>query len=261
MKIGINWISPPNFSVIKDLLTAGSADFCEIMVDNFIHLSPEKIRAKLPQTDFAFHLVASRFLERPPQELNELGDVLKYWQDILQPIYISDHIVQHTNNKMFLPVLMEYDYQQQEDLLLNKVRQWQKIIAHKIYFENHASITLLGKHQADFYKNLITHTDAGLLFDISNAYIAEQNQICAQLAWRPLIAHTRHFHIAGFRRHPKSNLLLDTHDQPIDAAVCNALKTFLPDAAADNTLVVEFAAQASLHDWQTQIAALKSLYV
>ncbi|MBA3660144.1 MAG: DUF692 family protein [Gammaproteobacteria bacterium] len=262
MKIGVNWISPTSFPTIKKLIEEGEADFCEIMLDNFVHLSPEKICTKLPSARFAFHLVTSRFLEKDRAELAQLADKIKPWQDKLNPLYVSDHIVRFSDDEgRRLPLVGEYDYEQCAAHLLDKVALWQALLGKKIFFENHASLTHAGKNQAGFYQTLIQHTSAGLLYDFSNAYIAEQNNVAPVAAWQSLALKTNFFHVSGFQIHPETKLAIDTHDQPIATAVHQLIQNFFtPLNHQDKTLVLEFDADVSYETWVNEIKRIRTLF-
>src|SRR6187551_511972 len=94
LKVGINWLSPYTLPTVRRLLDEGVADFCEIMVDNAVHLPAEKIRAALPDVPLALHIVTSNFLTKSPAELQNMAQHLRPWIDELQPFYVSDHLPQ-----------------------------------------------------------------------------------------------------------------------------------------------------------------------
>lgn len=257
MRIGINWISPPSLIVIQQLIREGKIECCEVMVDNFAHLPAEKIKEALLGIPICLHIVTSRFLEKSVDELQELAAQLKPWIRALQPLYVSDHLVQFTNeHKQWLPMITELEYDQLNTHVQQRVNEWQSLLDTKIFFENHASLTSAGRYQAEFFTNLIQVTGCGMLFDFSNAFIAESNQVCKFENWLPLIKSTDYFHAGGYRIDPASQLLLDTHDQCLSSEVLSLIQHHVPN---DSTVILEFDAHVKKENWQTDINRLREL--
>lgn len=261
MLIGVNWISPQTLPIIERLLAEGIADFCEVMVDNFIHLPASSIRAALPDVPIGLHIVASRFLEKSQAELDELAHALRPWIREINPFYVSDHLVQFTtSNGQHLPFTTELPYQKSYSHVMERVNRWQTLLDTQLFFENYASLSAAGKGQVDFFEKLVNDTQAGLLFDFSNAYVAERNGACEVKAWDVLAQKAKHFHVAGFAIEPATQLAIDTHDQDIAATVIALMKRHfhsLPHLS-DATLVVEFEAAVNFAQWQTEILKIKN---
>src|SRR5688572_8805233 len=110
MLVGVNWSVPQSLPVIQTLIQHKIADFCEILVDNVIHLSPELVLKELKNIPIAFHIMTSRFLERSDAELKEIAKHIRHWIDVVNPMYVSDHLVQFTQNNKRLPFLGELNY-------------------------------------------------------------------------------------------------------------------------------------------------------
>ena len=70
----------------------GHADFCELLIDNFLHVDPAAMRADLGDTPVAFHVMNSRFLEQGPVPLEALAARLRELMAALHPLYVSDHL-------------------------------------------------------------------------------------------------------------------------------------------------------------------------
>lgn len=257
MKIGINWSSHRTLPIIHELYHQGIIEFCEIIVDNFAHLPAENIRQALSSIPVSLHFVASRFLEKSPAELSQLAEVLRPWIKALQPIYVSDHLVRftETNGKRH-QLITELDYENVYDEVKDRIVTWQNLLDTQLYFENHASLTKAGQYQAAFYAKLRRDTEAGLLFDFSNAYIAEQNHVCTMQTWDALITTTTHFHVGGFRWDATSQLALDTHDAPIANAVIDIIKKYQCHLKDDTTLVIEFDKKREVTSWKKDIQPL-----
>lgn len=252
MRIGVNWIAPKTLAIIRELHQLGEISFCEIMVDNVAHLPPEKILHALGDIPVCLHIITSRFLSCSPQALRELAKQLQAWIKALNPFYVSDHIIDFSQT-----IISEFDYEKNYTHIKNRVIEWQDLLDTKILFENHASITLRGKQQAQFFTSLLNDTDAGLLFDFSNAYIAELNSVAPFNDWYELITKTQHFHVGGYRIDAASGLALDTHDQPIAENVIALMQPYL-EKNPQATLVMENNASVTLDVWQKEIARVKT---
>src|SRR6185312_10965981 len=99
-------------------------------------------------------------------------------------------------------------------------------------------------------------TQAGLLFDISNAYISKQNGICPLEKWHSQLKSCQHFHVAGFRV-AENGIALDTHDAPIAAGVYDWINNIL-FSSAEKTLVVELDHQINFSFWKSEIIKVKN---
>ncbi len=255
-RIGVNCISPAALPLVRTLINQGEADFCELMVDNFIHLSPALIKTALPDVPVALHIVSSRFLEKSVSELETMARCLRVWIMELQPLYVSDHLVQFSASGRRLSMVRELDYANQYDAVKARVQQWQTLLGVRLLLENHASLTIAGVQQAAFFERLLNETGAGLLFDISNAYIAELNGVSSFAQWLTLMDQTPYFHVAGFRRDVASGLALDTHDRPIDDVVLAKMLMYLRQRQQIN-IVVECDASATLDAWHAEIQRVR----
>ena len=244
MKLGVNLIAPTALPVIRAWIMNGRADFCEIMVDNFIHLDPHAVRALLPNIPVAFHLVATRFLERDQDSLKTLAKRLRAWIDVFSPQYVSDHLVYFTQGQERLSIIREPSYADQAKALKHAVARWQAELNVTLYLENHASLTSAGLTQAEFFHELIAETGCGLLFDASNALIAERNIALSRSAWHALMVKTPHWHVGGFKQDTATKLWLDTHDEALDPQALSELKFYTPE-----TLLLEVDAKQLATDW------------
>lgn len=261
MLIGVNWVSPRTLPIIHALIDQGIVDFCEIMVDNVVHLPAEKIRQVLPDVPISLHLVSSRFLEKSLHEMQEMARHLRLWIHDLQPLYVSDHLAQFTTKGgKRLSFIAELEYERDYSHIKDRIITWQELLGTTLLLENFASITSAGKNQAAYYEKLISETNAGLLFDFSNAYIAEHNQIFPAISWGSLIQNTKHFHVAGFRVDQSSQLAIDTHDAPIANEVLDLMRKYFTEFTNlnDKTIVVEFHENVDIEEWKDEILKLKN---
>jgi uncharacterized protein (UPF0276 family) len=233
------------------------------MVDNFIHFSPQQLLDALSGLPIALHIVRSRFLEKSLDELMQMGKYLRGWLTTLQPLYVSDHLTRFTTaSGRQLPVLAELDYTSCYPQVKDRIIAWQELLDTPLLLENYASLTSLGEKQVDFFKMLTTERHINLLFDFSNAYIAELNQVCTVQSWSSLIQCARHFHVAGFRLEKSTHLAIDTHDVPIATEVLACIQRFVgvEQAKHDKTIVVEFDAKMDIAQCKQEVRRVKKLF-
>ncbi|MEK7389787.1 MAG: DUF692 family multinuclear iron-containing protein [Elusimicrobiota bacterium] len=213
MNIGVNWSSPQHLPVVKALLKSGAASFCEILIDNFLHLAPSQLRDVFADTPVAFHIMNSRFIQRDPEALAALAARLKPFIATLEPMYVSDHLAQFTCEGRLLPFIFELDYERQFKETARKVELWQNLLEVSLHLENFPSALDGGLAQPAFLARLSLRTGASILFDFSNAVVAARNCGLGLEAWNSTIARSRHFHAAGYAlSDTQPPLVRDSHD-------------------------------------------------
>lgn len=258
MQIGVNWTYPQTFSIIEKLIQNKLIDFCELSLDNFIHLPPSKILTLLRDLPVSLHILSSRFLERSKEELKEIAKPIKTWINEIKPIYVSDHLAQFTMaDGRFLPLFKEIDYQSNYNSIKNRVLHWQELLGQSILFENFPSNHSHGNSQPEFFEKLLQETDAGLLFDFSNAYIAELNSICHFQSWSSLIKNVKHCHVSGYRFLGMPPIAMDTHDTAISENVLEKIKLF--STKNNKTIVMELDSNIEFEFWKNEIYKIKNI--
>ncbi|MCU7926978.1 MAG: DUF692 family protein [Candidatus Thiodiazotropha sp. (ex Dulcina madagascariensis)] len=264
MHLGINWTSAASENVIRNLLENGDADFCELLLDNFIHLKPSSVREALGDVPVSFHIMRSRFLERDKDNLLQIAKRIRLWIDQLNPIYISDHLAQFTIDGRTLPLLAELNYDTCYPDVRDRVLFWQDILHSTILFENFPSTLDTDGRQVDFYTNLLEETSCGLLFDISNSVIAELNCDAKTAQWLPLVSNNHNFHIAGYRTTDGTpQLAIDTHDVPVSEKSFSFSKEVLLSSHTDDfqkTLVLERDANINYNSWADDLHKLRTIH-
>lgn len=257
MRVGINWISPASYGVVQKLLNEGIADFCEVVVDNFAHLPASTIKKLFPQTPLTLHIVGSHFLARKTKELQTMAEVLAPWIAELDPLIVSDHIL---SVEKPTPFPIDADYASLDEIIA-AIRLWESFLGRPIHVENHASLTLRGKAQANFFSALQAQ-GVKCLFDFSNAYIADYNAVCSFNSWRKVLQQCHHFHVAGCTFDATNLLALDTHDTALHAEVIQLLEEAqsLMGDHTHKTIVVEFDAHLSYDLAQSALLRVKKIF-
>lgn len=252
MNVGINWSGQRELPCINQLFLTRDIDFVELLIDNFLTTDVDSIKAFLAGRPCAFHIMNSQFLHKDERELLAMAKIINKLIHSLRPIYISDHIGKFYHRGQALPQMLEVDYGLQTHSTIKKVKAWSSLLDGKLLLENYPSIFPQDMSQIDFFKRILEETDCGLLFDISNAFIAEVNIKQSRTSWFDLIKHCQHFHIAGFENAPDNQFLVDTHSQCIEEPVLSFLQE-VNNAASIATISVERDENFDVSDWALDI--------
>lgn len=258
MRLGANWTSPRHLPVLRALLEGGVISFCEVMVDNFLHIPPEALASAFPGVPLAFHVMNSRFIRRDDAELAVLAGRLKEFVRVLRPLYVSDHLAVFDHGGRRLPFPQEVDYGRDGGFVLGRVERWQELLGMPLLFENYPSILDGGRAQPEFLQTLLGRTGGGLLLDLSNAVVAHLNGAAPLDEWAALAPRASHFHAAGYRPSDTSPAFLqDSHDCALSEETLGFFRRIKPltDGRACS-LVVERDANIDAAAWSRDLAAL-----
>ncbi|EGR4435065.1 DUF692 family multinuclear iron-containing protein [Vibrio cholerae] len=258
MKLGVNWSGQREIPVLKEVLSLRNVDFLELLIDNFLTTDIDSIKHFLNGRDCAFHIMNSQFLHRDKVELKEMSIRINKLIDELNPIYISDHIGRFYYKNTALPQMLEIDYSEDLDLVTKKLEDWSKMLDKKLLLENYPSILAQRRTQADFFDEILSKTNCGILFDISNAVISEINTGQKKEDWHGILYDCSNFHIAGFEYGPKNQFLVDTHSQCIDESALNYFNDII-DHCSPSTLSIERDDNFNKNEWITDIDNIRKI--
>jgi uncharacterized protein (UPF0276 family) len=256
MKFGANWTSPRHLPVVRALLQEGRISFCEVMIDNFIHIDPESLKNAFPGIPLAFHIMNSQFVRRDVAELKALATKLKAFIRELRPAYVSDHLADFSHGRRRYPFPQEIDYRGDRAAALGRVKLWQDMVGTQLLFENYPSILDGGRAQPEFLEGLLRESGAGLLLDLSNAVVAERNCGLALEAWTPLIKRAERFHAAGYRAADTvPPIIQDSHDCALSAETLDFLRRCKPLLdGRECSIVIERDADIAVESWSKDLA-------
>ena len=264
MQCGVNLTSPRVVPYIQEFLEDRSADFCEILIDNFLHLEPSQVRDVIGDVAVGFHIMWSRFMERDEEELLHVANHIREWIGYMEPVYVSDHLAQFSLYGRTLPLLAEVEYQWAFDRVCERVSAWQHELGCRLLLENFPSTLDRGGRQVDFYARLQDETGCGILFDCSNAVIAQLNCGVDISRWQPLAQSTPHYHIAGFRKTSgEPPIAIDTHDMMIEDQSYAVLKSVFKEKNIPHeeiTVVVERDANIDVGEWKDELSKVRNMY-
>ena len=259
MQIGFNFTVGDTLSLTQRLIQEKKIDYCELLIDNFLHVPPQELKQAFP-CPISFHIMLSKFLENDVVALSDMADRLQEYIEVLQPLYISDHIACFSHRGRQLYHLAESDYQNDYAHILQRVQWWQTELGQRLYLENYPSL-LPGGHEAPgFFEKLIGGSGAGILFDISNAICAARNCGLPTKNWQTLIASTQHFHVGGYAPSILApHLTLDTHDTTLADDTLNFIvqqRVLLNQP--NNTITYERDGNFSYDQISADLAALRA---
>ena len=259
LSYGINLTTPRHFSTIYELIQSKEVDFCEIMIDNFLHLEPHQIRDELGDIPVSFHIMNSKFIEVDTEGLITLARRIREFISETKPFYVSDHLARFLCDGRYLPRIAELDYSAMERQILDRTMLWQELLGTRLLLENHPSLSSGKRDQADFCKYLLATTSCGMLFDISNAVVADLNRAESRHTWSELASISEHFHIAGYDSTKTEPVLyIDTHDSSVNRETLQyANQIWKHKGKSGGTLVIERDQNLTKEAWNLDKANLE----
>jgi uncharacterized protein len=203
--------------------------FIEILWDNYCHLDPYELRDLLAPLSprVSFHVMMSKFLQRTGDELHSFLRRLRVHARVVQPVRVSDHLARFRLGRLntSLPLEMAYDRRELRHTA-ERVKRYQDWIGQQLLLENYASTDPQGARQIEFVSAVQERTGCGLLFDVSNAVVAQLNGILPLAAWLDHLAGAGgevHGHVGGYRLGRSGRIYHDTHDSPVSRETVMAL--------------------------------------
>ena len=150
-------------------------------------------------------------------------DRLRRLVNAIDPLFVSDHLswsrFAHFNSHDLLPL----PYTEETlDVVCRNIATAQDAIGRPMLFENPSSYVSFAAStmtEAEFLDAMCRRTGCGLLLDVNNIYVSARNHGWDALAYlRALPAdRVRQIHLAGHTQ--GDDLLIDTHDQPVNGDV------------------------------------------
>ncbi|MBI6549733.1 DUF692 family multinuclear iron-containing protein [Xenorhabdus lircayensis] len=194
----------------------------------------------------------SQFLHRSEDNLREIAWLINRLDKALKPIYISDHIGLFFIENLSTPQMLEINYEEDFDMVNQKIEIWQSILNTSIFLENYPSVIPQVNTQSEFYYHLIKKTSCNLLFDISNAVVADKNKGESKENWLKSLPYTQHYHIAGFEPCTKGDFFIGTHNTCIDLETTKFLEK-ITNYYNIETISIERDDNLSVSDWSKDI--------
>ncbi|OJY47474.1 DUF692 domain-containing protein [Sphingomonas sp. 67-41] len=172
--------------------------------------------------------------------------------DEIDPLFVSDHLswsrIDGFNSHDLLPL----PYTREAlDLVTANVDRAQEALGRAILVENPS--TYIDLAPADmtewrFLDALCARTGCGLLLDVNNVFVSASNHGFDPIAYLDGVPHdrVRQIHLAGHSQ--GSELLIDTHDQPVPDPVWHLYAHLLPRLGPVATMIERDDAIPPLHE-------------
>ncbi|CAN5394943.1 DUF692 domain-containing protein [soil metagenome] len=221
----------------------------EILADNYL-VEDEltmtqlmQIRQNYPVT---LHCIGMSLGSTDPVNFAYLSK-LKRLQQLIEPVYISDHLSWSSIDNHYVPELLPLPYNQETlNHVVDKILHVQDFLGHTIVIENPSSyLSYLNSDitEWDFLNEIADKTACSLLIDINNIAVSAFNHHFDPLLYlqKLIPKHVSQFHLAGFTEH--DHYRFDTHSTRIYPEVWDLYKQAL-------TL---FGNLPTLIEWDTDI--------
>jgi uncharacterized protein (UPF0276 family) len=216
-------LKPEHYRVILD--THPDLGFFEVHAENYMgaggppHRYLAEIRDWYPLSvhGVGLSIGADRPLDR--DHLERLHRLVERYE----PGLFSEHLAWSTHYATFLNDLLPVPYTAEAlTRVAEHVDQVQDALGRQMLLENPSTYLAFAEStysETEFIAEIVRRTGCGLLLDVNNVYVASTNQ-----AWNPLqyiddypLVYVQEIHLAGHKR--EANLLIDTHDRPVDEIV------------------------------------------
>ena len=182
----------------------------------------DKMQRVIKRTPCVMHCVGFSLAGLDPIEKNYLAEIERL-RDIIKPAWISDHLSVSRINDVFYPELLPFPLNQawlehtcQRVDTLQQALQTPFIVENAVHYAIFKDNTL---DEASFLNQLCQQTGCGILLDINNLYVNQQNHGIDGLAYLQRLdkQHIKQVHLAGYSE--QENFLIDTHSREVQPDV------------------------------------------
>ena len=216
-----------HYSYISENLPA--IDWFEAISENYLDLdsSVGELKSTLPLKNLlsirahypiALHGVSLSIGSVDPINmiyLQKLKDLI----EIVDPLWVSDHICWTGVNKENLHDLLPLPYTQETiEHVSQKILQVQDFLKRPMVFENVSAYLSFAHSEIsewEFIKEIVKKTDCEILLDVNNIFVSSKNQNFNPIDFIKSLPkeRIREMHLAGHSS--ADDMLIDTHDGPV----------------------------------------------
>jgi len=183
--------------------------------------------------------------------------------DEVDPLFVSDHLswsrIEGFNSHDLLPL----PYTNAAlDLVCANLDRAQDAMGRAMLIENpstYIDFAPADMTEWEFLDRLCARTGCGLLLDVNNVFVSASNHGFDPLAYLDGIPHVRvrQIHLAGHSQ--GSELLIDTHDQPVPAPVWELYAHVLPRLGSVATMIERDDAIPPLHELLAELGTARHI--
>ncbi len=200
--------------------------YVEVISENFLGPAPtprmrlDRVRARLP---VVLHGVSLNLMGHAPLDERYLDALARLADDIEAP-FVTDHLCWTGAHGVSHHDLLPHPYT--EDLVgfaAERAAHVQARLGRPFGLENLSSYVTFARStlsEQDFYAAVVRAAGCWSMLDVNNVYVSSKNHGFDPDAYLAKVDFSRvlQVHVAGHTREPDGTLV-DTHDQPVDAAV------------------------------------------
>ena len=210
--------------------SAGDLDFLEVISDQFVSALPDRLE-RLRQVGSVYPLVSHSLAmsvgTAQPVDPDYLARTADFVQGI-DPHWFSDHLcmtkVEETDLHSLTPLWFTEEV---VDTVVANVRRIRETVPGRPFLLENISYYLAFPQstmtEPQFLTRVLEQADCGLLLDVNNVFVNSRNLDFDPYQFLRSIPLERvvQVHIAGFKE--TADLLIDTHDSPVDGEVWQLL--------------------------------------
>lgn len=187
------------------------------------------------------------------QHLKSLRELIHH----IEPCLISDHLAWSSINGQYFHDLFPLPYTEESLAhLVNRIQQVQDYLQTQILIENISSYITFDTSEMSEYTFLAEVAEAagcGILLDINNIHVTSYNLSLDPYAYIDAIPPelVQEFHLGGHSREliNEREVLIDTHNQPVTAAVWDLYRYAIRHIGTKATII----------EWDSTLPTLESL--
>lgn len=247
--IGVGLRSPHIAEIISRRPSLG---WLEIHSENYFNphsLARQQLRRLQPHYPISCHGIGLSLGSADPLNVNHLQQ-LKQLITETEPFLISDHLSWSSVDDQYFNDLLPLPYTEEAlDNFCDKVDQVQHALKRQMLIENPSSY-LQFQHSTipewEFLMAVQQRTGCGLLLDLNNIYVSSFNHRFDCQTYLAAIDPTvvQEIHLAGFiRKHlPQGEIWIDTHSQPVSAAVWQLYQQWICSHGSHTPTLIEWDA-------------------
>lgn len=201
----------------------------------------EALRSVRPLSLHGVGLSLAGVAEPDPEHLGKLRRLVERFE----PALVSEHLAWCRFGEVCFPDLLPFPRTREMlDLVCRNIDIAQDALGRRISIENPSLYLNVGAHswsETDFLNEIVRRTGCGLLVDANNIHVSATNlhfDAYDYIDAIPASAVTE-YHLAGHSADPElgDTLLIDSHDQPITAAVWALYERLLGRIGPKPTLI------------------------
>lgn len=241
MKLGLNL----RLELIDDFLRERPPLAClEIIAENFFSPGPHhrKLEKLREGYDFSLHCLGMNIGGSDPLDLDYLQQI-KQLRKKFQPLHISDHLSVEHHEGIYFHDLLPFPFTSETlQNVKSRVTQIQEYLQTNILLENlsrYIEFRESSISEADFIGAVVRDTGAGILLDINNIWVNQQNLACSAERFLATIdwSQVGEIHLAGPER--IENVVVDLHNSEVPEPVLELLLRYRSQIPAAMPIIYE----------------------